>query len=124
MLHVSFRLGTHGDDSNTTGEFRESFLEFFLVILAVGLLDMTTNLVDTRIHVGSLAATFNDGRRTFVHCDLFRLAELIKGDVFQLDPKIFADERSTGERGDITEHGLPSITKSRCFHCGHIEDTA
>ena len=57
--------------------------------------------------------------------DLLGATELAKlCRLSSLDAEFFADERSAGQHGDVTEHGLAAITKARSFDSTNIEDVA
>jgi hypothetical protein len=46
LLHVGFGFGTDADHSYATGQLCQTLLELFLVVFAVGLLDLSSDLSD------------------------------------------------------------------------------
>ena len=62
LFHVRLSFGSYGNDRNTTGQFCQAFLELFLVVIAVGLLDLFLDLGNPSISISSFSCTFNNGR--------------------------------------------------------------
>ena len=61
LFHLNFSGGTDIDNGNTAGEFGETFLQFFTIVIAAGFFDFTTDLGNTT-HDGIFGTvTFNDG---------------------------------------------------------------
>jgi hypothetical protein len=121
LLHVGFGFGTDADDSHTTGELGESFLEFLLIVLAIGLIDLGADLGNALIDRFAVSTTFDDGRIVLVDNDLFGSSEVFEGDFFELDPEVFADEGTAGQDSDIPEHRFASVAEARGFDGAHIE---
>src|SRR3954449_10119999 len=47
--------------------------------------------------------------------------EHLKGYIFELDAKLLGDHLAPGQRGNILEHRLPTIAKTRCLHRSNFE---
>ena len=86
LLHFRFGLCTDADDCNTAGQFCQTFLILFFVVIAVGLLDLGPDLGDTLIDVAAFSAALDDGRAALVNGDILGPTELLQRDIFQLDP--------------------------------------
>ncbi len=99
----------------------KTLLELFLVVLAVGLLDLSSNLSDTLVDVSSLAAAFDDRRVALVDRDLLGTTELLERDVLKLNTQVFADQRAAGQGRDVAQHRLATIAETRSLHGTHVQ---
>src|SRR5690606_20403196 len=55
--------------------------------------------------------------------DLRRTSEVLQSDGFELAPRLFADDQTAREGGDVAEHGFTTITEPGGFHCQYVEHT-
>ena len=112
MLHVCFGLGTYADDRNTTRKFSESFLELFLVVFAVRLLDLSTDLSDALVNRFAIATALNEGCVVLVDDNFLDATKMLQRNFFELDAEVFADKRSAREDANVAEHSLASIAEA------------
>ena len=101
FLHFSFGRGAHTDDGNTTAELGETFLKFFLVVIAGALVDLGADLLDAAFDFALLALAADDGGVLLVSDNLLGAAEVLEGGGFEFAAGLFRDDLSTGEGGDI-----------------------
>ena len=87
LLHVRLGRGTDADQRDAAGELGEPLLELLLVVLALGLLDLATELVDPPLDLGPLAGALDQGGAVLVDLDLLGLAELRELEVLQLQAR-------------------------------------
>src|SRR5690606_14086232 len=89
-----------------------------------GLLDLDADLLDPGLDAGLLAGAVDDGGVVLVDGDALGVAEVLEGDVLELDTEVLGDHRAAGEGGDVLEHGLPAVAEARRLDGGHIEGAA
>src|SRR5262249_1341834 len=114
LLLLPLGLGGRADvdDGDTARELGETFLELLAIVIAGSLLDLAANLRDAAADVIRLAGAFHDRRVFLVDRDALGLAEIIDGDVLELDAEVLGEELAAGEDGDVLEHGLAAIAKA------------
>jgi hypothetical protein len=93
----------------------------FAIVLAISLLNLSTNLLDASLNGLLVAGPFNQGRRVLGDFDLLCLAEVLDLDVLELDPEILGDQRTARQHGDVAEHGLAAITKAWSLDGADVE---
>ena len=76
FLFLQFGLGgsANTDDGDAAGEFGQAFLEFFLVVIAGGLVDLDADLLDAAFDLGGIALAADDGGVVFVGNDFLGIA--------------------------------------------------
>ena len=124
LLHLRLGPGTDGDDRHAAGELGEPLLELLTVVLAVGGIDLVADLLDARGDVGRLAGALDDRRLVLVDGDRLRLAEVGEIEALQRQPEVLADERATGEHGDVAEHRLAAVAEARRLGGADVEHAA
>ena len=72
----------------------------------------------------SFARTVDDGGVFLGELDLLGVAQVFQGGAFEGEAHFFGNHRTTGEDGDVLEHGLPTITEARCLRRSHFHHTA
>ena len=97
LFHFSFGRGAYADDGNTTAELGETFLKFFLVVIAGALVDLDADFLDAGFDIILLALAADDGCVLFVRDNLLSAAEVLNGCGFELAAGLFRDNLSTGE---------------------------
>src|SRR5437667_3358930 len=112
FLHLGLGRGANTNDSHTTGEFRQAFLQLFLVVVRGGFLDLTTDLVDAALDFTGFAVTGHHGRVFPVHHDGFGAAEVFETDRFELDAEIFGDALATSQDRNVFHHLFAAITEA------------
>src|SRR6185437_633478 len=113
FLHFGFGRGANFDYGNATDQLRQPLLQFFAVVVAGGLFDLATNFLYAAFDIRRLAFAFDDGGVVFVNGDALGLAEIGDLHVLEFNAQVLGDGASTGERGDVIEHGLAAIAEAR-----------
>src|SRR4029078_419240 len=100
------------DDGYAAGQFGQPLLVLLFVVFALGLSDLVLDLPDAIVDVGTLSGAFDNRGVVLIDRDLLRAAEVTKLEAFELDAEVFADQRATGQHGDVAEHGLAAIAEA------------
>src|SRR5207244_8796644 len=88
------------------------------------LFNLTTDLGDARLDIGTLAGTFDNRGVFLVDGDTLGFAEIFNLDVLELDPEIFADQFSAGQHRDVFHHRLATIAEARSFDRADLQRPA
>ena len=115
---------THLYHGHAADELGESLLELLAVVVRARVFNLTTNLGTSTLDVLLGAAAINDRRVVFVDRDALGLAEILDGDVLELEPQLFGDDLAPREDCHVLHHRLAAITKARCFDGGHVQCAA
>src|SRR5205807_8082919 len=101
----------------------QPLLELLTVVVRGGLLDLRLDLIDACLDVGLLAGAVDDGGVLLVDHYLLGATEHGERDVLELDAEIFRDRLTTGQDGDVLEHGLAAIAETRSLDGGNLQAT-
>ena len=100
------------DDGDTAGEFGETFLEFFFIVVRSRGLDLSLDLLDTGSDLVFGTGALDDDGFVLGDLDLSRTTELVDGGGVQFQTEVGGDDGTAGEDGDILEHLFPSVAKA------------
>src|SRR5207247_7188695 len=67
---------------------------------------------------------FDDRGVVLIDGDLLGPAQVFELKAFELDAEVFTDQRAAGQDGDVAEHRLAAVAKTRGFHRTNVEDAA
>src|SRR5271169_5739018 len=112
FLDLDFGCAADTDDGDAARQFRQAFLQLLLVVIRGRLLDLRTQLRAATLDVLLLAGTVDDRRVLLLDAHLFCGAEHVERDVLELDAEVLADHLTTGQDGDVLEHGLAPIAEA------------
>jgi len=98
--------------------------QLLLVVVTGGLFQLLLNEGDPSLDVGPLAGAFDDDGVVLVDLDFLGAAEVLEGDVFELDAEVFEDGLAAGEHGDVFEHGLAAVAVAGGLDGGALERAA
>ena len=121
FLHLGLGRGTDVDDGHAASQLGEALLEFFAVVVAGGLFDLTADLVNPALDLGVLAMTFDDRGVFFLDQHALGAAQVGQLEAVQLDAEVFGDQTTTGEDGDVFHHGLAAITEARSLDGADVD---
>src|SRR5690606_8597608 len=122
LFHFHFGGRADLDHGNAAGQLGNAFLQLFLVVVGVGVVDFATNLFNASLDVVFLASAIDDGGVFLLDVDLLGSTQVVQGSVFQAQAHFFANDGSAGEDGDILQHGLATIAEARCLDGGALDD--
>src|SRR6266850_761260 len=86
--------------------------------------DSRTELLDAPFDFGGLSAAGDDGGVVLVDRHFLGAAEFFDFHVLKFQAEILCDGLSTGENGDVFEHGLATIAEAGGFHGRHLYRSA
>ena len=113
LLHFDFSSRTDLDQGYAARQFGNTFLQLFLVVIGSRLFDLQTNLLDASFDVGSGTGTVDDGGVFLADFDTLGLTELSQRCLLEGQTDFFGDNLTTGQDGDVFEHGLAAIAEAR-----------
>src|SRR3954471_2302821 len=112
LLQLHLGGGTGLDDRNTAGQLGQALLQLLAVVVGVRLLDLGADLVDATLDLVGVAGALDDGRLVLGGDELARPAQQGQVGVLELEADLLADDLTTGEDGDVGEHGLAAVTEA------------
>src|SRR5699024_2115363 len=121
VLEFDFGGSTGANDSNTAGQFGQTFLQFFTVVVGISGVDFATDLVDATSDLVGVASTFNDGGFILGNDNLAGGAQHVQGGVFQGQANFFGNDLATGQDGDVVEHSLATVTEAWSLDGNRLE---
>src|ERR1019366_1389600 len=126
LLFLHFGLGGRADldHRDAAGELRQTFLELLAVVIAGGLVDLGTKLLDAPRNGLRLAGAVDDGGVILVHRDALGAAQVFQADAFHLDADIFHNRLAAGQDADVFEHRLAAIAEARGLHRASVQRAA
>src|SRR5687768_8355330 len=124
LLHLDLGGAADLDDRHAAGQLRETLGQFFLVVLAGGLVDLGADLRAAALDLLLLAGTVDDRGLFLGDHDLLGLAQHVDGDALQLDAEVFGDDLAAGEDRNVLQHRLAAIAEARRLHRRDLESAA
>ena len=124
LLHLHLGGGTDLDQGHTAGQFGQTLLELFAVVVRGGLLDLLANLLTTGLDVGLGAGPIDDGGLFLADLDLLGGTQFVQGRLLQRQADLFGDHGRTGQDGDVLQHGLAAVTEAGGLDRTDLDDTA
>ncbi len=123
LLLLQFRFGGGADfnDSYSAGQLGQTFLEFLPVEVGGGFLDLSPDLVDAGLDLFGVTTAIDDDGFFLVDPHLTGLAQHADIGCIELQADLFRNNGTTGEDGNILQHGLAAVTKARSLHGYGIE---
>src|SRR6185437_13672901 len=100
------------DDGHAAGQLGQPLLQLLAVVVGVGVVDLGTDLVDPARDLVRVTGAVDDRGLVLGHDDRASPAEHAEVDALQLEADFLADDLSTGEDGDVTEHGLAAVAEA------------
>src|SRR5215217_8729226 len=121
LLELNLGRRTDLDHRNTAGQLGEPLLQLLPVIIRVGVLDLSPNLVDPARDLLRTASTLDDRGLVLGDDHLTSLSEQLNRDAVELEPDLLADHLATSQDRHVGEHGLAAIAEARCLDGGGPE---
>ena len=116
LLELHFGRRACLDDGDAASQLGETLLELLLVVVRIGVLDLGTDLVDPARDLLGVARAVHDRRLVLGDDDLAGLAQQVDIGTLQLQADFLADDLPASEDGDVTEHGLATVTETGRLH--------
>src|SRR5699024_7458226 len=124
LLELDLRGSAGADDRDAAGQLGQPLLQLLPVVVAVGVLDLRTDLADPAGDLVRVAAALDDRGLVLGDDDLAGMAQQVEGRVLQREPDGLADDLATGEDGDVLQHGLATVTEARGLDGDRLEGAA
>src|SRR5690606_41225287 len=105
FLHFDFGGSTDADHGNTAGQLGHALLQFFTVVVRGGFLDLDADLLDAGFDRLAVASAVDDGGVFLGDVDALGLTQFSQRGLFQRHAGLFRDDGTTGEDGDVFQHG-------------------
>src|SRR6185503_16148619 len=120
LLDLDLAGAADADDCDAAGKLGQPLLQLLAVVIRGRLFDLCADLICPGDDVALLSGAVDDGRVLLVDVHTLGAAEHLKGHVFELDAKLLGDHLAPGQRGNILQHRLPAIAKTRCLHRSNL----
>src|SRR5690606_8581115 len=124
LLELDLGRGTRLDDGHAASELGEALLELLAVVVAVGVLDLATDLGHATLDLRGVTGTLDDGGLVLGDDDLAGTAEQVERGVLELEADLFGDDLTTGEDRDVLQLGLAAVAEAGSLDGGRLEDAA
>ena len=98
-------------------------MQLFFVVGGVGFVHLLLDLLTTSAN-SSFVAFGNDGGGVFVDGDATGCAQHLQLGVLELETSVFGNQLTIRQHSHVFEHGLTTVTKTRCLHSSHVQHTA
>src|SRR5207248_3048868 len=115
LLLLHLRLGGRADvdHRHAADQLGQALLQLLAVVVRGGLLDLRPDLLHARLDIALLAGPVDEGGVVLADRYALGAPEVLQGDALQLDAEVLGDHASTGQRGDVLEHGLAAVAEAR-----------
>ena len=122
LLHLDLGRCAHLDDRHPAGELGDATLEFFPIVVRLGVFSLLAQRLNARADVGGFAGAVDHRRALFLDHHLLGLAEIRERCFLKREANLVRDHLTTGQDGDVLEHGLASIAEFRRLDRRGLED--
>ena len=103
FLHLGLGGSTDVDNSHTTGQLGQAFLQLLSIVIGSCLLDLAANLIHSSLDLGGLARAFNNSRILLINNNALPSSKIAQLDGLKFDAEILGDAAASGQDGDILE---------------------
>ena len=124
LFHLHLRGSADVENGYAARQLGQTLLQLLTVVVAGGGFDLRLDLSHATCDVIGRTCTIHNGRVVLVDRHFLSRSQHVQGGVLQFEATLFADNRTTGQDGDVFQHGLAAIAKARSLHSGHFQGTA
>ena len=124
LFHFDLGHAADADHGNATGQLGHALLQLFAVVVRGGVLDLLTDLADPCFDLGLFASAIDDGGRILGDRHLLGAAQHVHANILKLHAEVFADHLTTGQNGDVLQHGLATVAKAGGLDGSDLEAAA
>src|SRR6185437_11890550 len=121
FLQFGLRRGTHFDNRHATNKLRQTFLEFFLIVVRGGVLNLCSELLNAPFDLRGLSSARDNGGVVLINRHFLGTTKLFDLHIFKLDAEIFADSLSARQNSNVFEHGFATVTEARSLNCDALQ---
>src|SRR6185437_13345769 len=123
FFHFYFGSSTYVENGYTAGQFGQTLLQLFLIVIGSGGFDLGLDLVDAGRDLVFFTLSTNDRGVVFVDTYRCRSAQIAQISAFQFITLLFADHDTLGEDRDVLEHFLAAVAKAGSLNGSHLDGT-
>src|SRR5690625_627534 len=124
LFKLGFRRRTYANDRDASRKLGKTLLQFFPIVVRVGVLDLFTDLGDSTVDILGVSFAVDDGRLLFRYANLTGRTHHVQRHVFQFETDFFGNDLTAGNDRNIAQHSFTSITETGGFNGDRIEGTA
>ena len=122
VFEFRFRGRTDLNHCHAASKFGNAFLQFFLIVIRVRFFQLPANLANTFFHVRLSFPTCDNCGGVFIDRHFAGSSQHVQIDSVQRQTHFFGNHLTSREHGNVLQHLLAAIAKSRCFDRCCIED--
>src|SRR6266487_1821291 len=119
--HLDLGRAADADHRDAARELGQTLLQLLTVVVRGGFIDLRLDLGNAGLDVGLFSGAADDRGVFLVDHHLLGATEHLQRDVLELDAEIFRDRLTTGQNGDVLQHGLAAIAEARSLDGGNLE---
>src|SRR6185437_3886052 len=112
FLHFYFGSSTYVENGYTAGQFGQTLLQLFLIVIGSGGFDLGLDLVDAGRDLVFFTLSTYDRGVVFVDADRCRRTQVGEVSAFQFVTLLFADHDTFGEDRDVLQHFFAAVTEA------------
>src|SRR5690606_17266200 len=105
LLHFHFGGSTDADHGNAASQLGNTLLQLLAVVVRGGFLDLDADLLDAGFDRLAVASAVDDGGVFLGNVHALGLTQFSQGGLFQRHAGLFRDDGTTGQDGDVFQHG-------------------
>jgi hypothetical protein len=124
LFHLGLGVRPDLDDGHAADQLGQPLLQLLAVVVGLGVLDLSADLLHARFDVGLLAGAVDHRGVVLVDGDVLGAAEILERDVLELEAEILGDGLAAGEGGEILEHLLAAIAEAGRLDRAHLQGAA
>src|ERR687894_448362 len=124
LLELDLGRGAGLDDGDATGQLGQALLQLLAVVVGVRLLDLGADLVHPAGDLVAVTGALDDRRLVLGDDDLAGPAQQRDVGGVELEADLLADDLTTGEDGDVGQHGLAAGPEAGGPYRGGLEGPA
>ena len=123
FFHFHFRRSSYIEDSHSTCQFGQAFLEFFLVIVRSSNFNLGFDLSYTGFYLFALTSSIYDSGVVLVNSYTFGTAKHVNSSIFKGKASFFSYDSTTCKDSDVLKHGFATVSKTRSFYSSNTKGT-
>ena len=124
LFHFNFGSSANLDHSNTASQFGQTLLQLLTVVVGSGVFNLLADLVNAGFDVSLGASAVNNSGVILVDLNALGLTQVLQSSGFQAQANFFADHGTTGQDGDVLQHGFAAVAEARCLDSSNLDDAA
>ena len=121
IFQLNFGSSADFDNSYATGQFSQTFLQFFFIEIRSGFRNLCTDLSNTCSNSIFITQAINDSSQFFGYTNLTCAAKVCHACAVQFTANFFTDNGCTGQSSDILQHCFTTVAEARSFNSNSLE---